>query len=216
MSCGDSNNSVYEQSYNENFDKLISGLDHEPDRCDTLYTEMYIALKEIGRDDACGDIVLDRVEKLMELDDIPENQRHYLEAANIVYGSRNDYTSARKTMLRSFNTYPSDSFERLSSFACYYTLLDENPDSASFYIERTRNVILPLRESNDPRERLDSCIGLTTLLILENNDEEAKNLLSRFINTENNANNIEVAKDYLQNFDSFKKCLLETKSISLR
>ncbi len=218
-SCGDKSSSrtslsAYEQAYNDNFDALIAKTEGKHDICDTLYTEMYIALKTIEDDDACGDIVIDRVNKLMMLDIDPENQRHYLEAATIVYSIRKDYDNFWRVSLQSYNTYPHNSFERLSSLAAYYTIVKENPDSSSFYINSAKKVAYKMNKSNDSEKRLGSCIGLTTLCILEGKDMEAKNIINQFISSENNPENIEVAKSMIDDFQSFKNQVLTIKRLN--
>lgn len=217
-SCGDNSNSktslsAYERAYNDSFNSLIAQTEGRHDICDTLYTEMYIALKTIEDDDSCGEIVIDRVNKLMKLDNDPENQRHYLEAATIVYAIRKDYDNFWKASLQSYNTYPYDSFERLSSLAAYYTLVKENPDSSSFYINSAKKVASNINGSTDSGKRLDSCIGLAKLCILEGKDTEAKNIINQFISSENDPENIEVVKSIIDDFQSFKDQILTIKQL---
>lgn len=79
---------LYEERKSEMFSGLISQLEYEPTNIDTLYTEMYIALKVCEEDIEAYKIVEDRVNLLLEYDTIKENQRHYLEALSIVYSMK--------------------------------------------------------------------------------------------------------------------------------
>lgn len=128
--------SVFEKACDEQFDKLISQLDHTLDLSDTLYTEMYIALKLSEKYKECEDTVLDRVSKLLPIDNNSNNQRRYLEAASIIYSISKDYENFWNYQKLYFNTYPEDSFERTSSYALLYKFQDLKPNSASIYFKK--------------------------------------------------------------------------------
>lgn len=211
--CNSKNNSEeyvspYEKAYVEQFDQLISQLDHLPDYCDTLYTEMYIALKTIKEDETCGDIVLDRVNKLLLIDNDPENQRQYLDAASIVYSIRKDYDKFWDTSKKIWDTYPFDSFERLSSYAEYYSTIQQNADSAYMYIESAKIAAQKLKYSKNQEDRIGYCIGMVTLYVLEGEDEVAKLFIQEYIASEQNIENLDVAKELLKDYEQFKEEIL--------
>lgn len=209
-SIGEEHASAYEKAYATQFDDIISQLDHSPDYSDTLYTEMYIALKAIEEDDACGDIVLDRVSKLLKLDDDPENQRHYLEAASIVYSFRKDYDKFWETSKKIYDTYPQDSFQRLSSYAAYYSIIKQDTDSARYYISSAKDAALKLKNSDSSEDRIGYCIGVATLFVLEGNDEAAKSSIQEYISNETNKENLEAANELLTEFEQFKTEILNS------
>lgn len=211
-SNGEGHASAYEKAYAAQFDDIISQLDHSPDYSDTLYTEMYIALKAIKEDDACGDIVLDRVNKLLRLDNDPENQRHYLEAASIVYSIRKDCDKFWETSKIIYDTYPQDSFQRLSSYAAYYSIIKQDADSAVYYISSAKDAALELKNSDNSEDRIGYCIGIATLFILEGNDEAAKSSIQEYISNETDTENLETARELLADFEQFKTEILNSGS----
>lgn len=197
--------SVFEIECEENFSSLISSLDHQPDLADTLYTEMYIALKAIEKDETLGDTVINRVQRLLKIDTIPENQRSYLEAASIIFSMRKDYPNFWEISKISWDTYPYDSFQRTSSYAMYFTQIEQNPDSAILYINKTINTAQNLLKSDADEDRITGCIGLAQMNILQGNDEDAKKIIAEFIRTEPTSENRIAAQSVLDDFESFKE-----------
>ena len=202
-----------EETYDAQFSQLINQLDQPVSLRDTLYVEMCIAMKTLEKDSTYGDIVLDRVDKLLSVDDIAENRRHYLEAASIVYGMRQDYEKYWQVSKQIFDTYPADSFQRLSSYASYYTNVEHNADSASYYIASAKNAANDLKESNNSEDRMGYCIGMAMLYILEGNDGNAKLVIQEFINQEKESENIEAAKELLNDFEQFKAYILRSSTM---
>lgn len=197
--------STFEKAKEEQFDQFLSQLEQPYDLSDTLYTEMYIALKASKSDVGCGDTVIKRVHQLLEIDDNPDNQRHYLDALSTVYSMRNDMDNFWKTALLTYDTYPYDSFQRLSSYGLYYTYIVNQPDSASVYLEKAKVAALKMAKSDNSEDRLGSCIGIASILIAEGKDSEAKDCIHRFIETETNEENQQIAQDMLDDFVSFKE-----------
>lgn len=200
----------YEKAYDTQFPELIKSLDRTPDVIDTLYTEMYIALQTMRKDEAAGDIVVDRVNRLIELDTIKENQRHYLEALSIAYSLRKDYDNFWRTALKSYDTYPTNSFQRLSSLAAYYTYIDINPDSAAHYIAAAHRAADRLKHSDSANDRMGYYFGKATLYTIDGKDENAKAMLRECIANENDEEGIQEAKSALADFDAFKASLIPT------
>lgn len=151
---------------------------------------------------------MDRVSKLIAIDDDLENQRHYLEAASIVYSIRKDYDKFWETSKKIYDTYPHDSFQRLSSYAAYYTTIKQNSDSARYYISSAKDAALKLRGSENSEDRLGYCIGLATLFVLEGNDDAAKSTIRDYIANEQDKENIESARELLEDYNQFKVQIL--------
>lgn len=203
--------SLYETELEDKFSSLISLIDRETNLADTLYTEMYIALKAMDKDATLGDTVINRVQKLVQMDTIRDNKRTYFEAASIVYSLRKDYPNFWRVSKMMWDTYPIDSFQRLSSYAMYYTHIEQNPDSAKYYIHKSIQSAQILLQSNDDAERIDGCIGLALMNIIQGNDSNAKEIIAAFISNESSYENKEVAKSILDDFESFKADALEYK-----
>ena len=198
--------SAFEKAYEEQFSELISQLEPPLDLSDTLYTEMYIALKLAEENKECEDTVLDRVSRLLLIDNNPNNQRRYLEAASIVYSARKDYDNFWKFQKLYYNTYPENSFERTSSYAMFYKFQELKPDSASWYIGKAKKAADKLLSSENVSDRIDGCLGMATMLIVEGNDEGAKSILKDYIKTEKDS--VDIAQDALDNFQDFKSTIL--------
>lgn len=218
ISCSNNNQkesiSPYKQSYEENFAQLISRLisqdeGRQPDLCDTLYTEMYIALKVLSEDDKeAQQIVIDRVNQLLELDTIQENRRKYFEAAKIVYSCRKDYDNFWRMALKEFETYPLNSIQRNASLALFYTNVKSLPDSAKFYIEKTIAISKRHISSNDPKVRIDGYCANISMLILQGQDEAAKKYLKDILDIEKDKEIIEILDDILENYDNIKPLIV--------
>ena len=93
MSCGNKqsrpvNTSVqsqdtfgaYDEMYKDSFDILIHSRIKSPlTKVDTMYTEMYIALKTMAKDKRSAPMVIRKVDSLVVMDTVKANQVEYLE-----------------------------------------------------------------------------------------------------------------------------------------
>lgn len=196
--------SPFEQAVAEQFDGYMKRLDYTPDICDTLYTEMYIALQLFKENEICGDTVINRVNKLLVLDNDPDNQRHYIEAAQIVYSVRKDYDNFWKMSLKEYETYPVNSLQRNSSLAAYYSNIEINPDSAFLYIQKTKEIANEYVLSQNAEDRIGGYLSNVSMLILEKNEEEAHELLRKYLANETDKEAVDVINETISNFDDFK------------
>lgn len=208
-SCSSGNNhqSPFEIAVSNEFDGYLKQLGTNPDKCDTLYTEMYIALQLFKEKRICGDTVINRVNQLLILDKFPENKRHYIEAAQLIYRIQEDYDNFWKMSLKEYDTYPLNSIERNSSLATYYSNIEQNTDSAIFYIDKTKLISKEYITSNNPKNRIEGYLVNINMLILENNELEAKKLITNYIESETDEEALKFLKEILNNFDDFKSSI---------
>lgn len=191
----------YETMYKDSFNILINRRGGHLDMVDTLYTEMFIALKTSVRDSSSCGIVIDRVSKLMKMDTIKENQRCYLEAQMAVCGITKDIDKFLESQYQYINTYPHNSIERLSGLVGYFLTIHEQ-DSVNYYFNK---VISCPEDFNDPMKRQLIVMCKLQSFILLDKDEEARDYLKEQINKEQDENSKEMISSILSDFDDFKK-----------
>lgn len=191
----------YETMYKDSFNILIHRRGDDLNLVDTLYTEMYIATKSCIEDSSSCDIVIDRVNKLIKMDTIKENQRRYLEAQMMAYSIKKDIDNFLKAQYKYMNTYPQNSIERLSGLVGYFLTVHEQ-DSANYYFSK---VISYPDDFDDANKRLFTTICKIQSFLLFNKDEEAQDYLRERINKEQDEESKELFTSILLNFDDFKK-----------
>ncbi|MCR5157603.1 MAG: hypothetical protein K6D37_00595 [Prevotella sp.] len=108
--------------YKDSFEVLLHSETPPYSLADTIYTEMYIALKAIKNDktNQCAKLVCEKVDKLLKIDTIKINQIDYLEAKIIAQAILKDKEGIIKSSFQQYNLYPENSFERLSSLGSLY------------------------------------------------------------------------------------------------
>lgn len=205
-SCDSYNSSPYERMYKDSFDILLSRVKapNHPDKLDTLYTEMYIALKTSENSLESQEIVLNRVERLMQMDTIIENQIHYLDAKLIILslqGKEKDYWD---TAYKSYLLYPVNSLERLSSLTAYYKKINQNTDSATYYFNKTINIAEGLLTSNDSETRMKAIVTKISNLCLFDCDDENKKFIQEQLRIETDPDIIELLQQINNDYNSFK------------
>lgn len=212
VSCGrmpQESLSSYKDEKTEEIKRLLNELDQPTDRIDTLYAEMYVALKESPNDSSARNIVIEKVYELLKLDTIISNQRHYMDALAIVYSLNKDYDNLLSTSFKIWNTYPYESLERLSSYAMYYTLRTQNEDSAKIYCDKVLKYGSDSIKSINPRKRESGYIAISSVFMAKGNKTESKKFLSKCLETEPDSMNISLLQDLLNNYDEYAKTLLE-------
>lgn len=198
----------YEEMYKDSFDILINHQE-SPLLVDTLYTEMYIALKTChtgnqNMSDSSCQIVLDRVERLLLMDSIIENQQNYLEAKQIVLSMQGKYNEMLGAMYQSYNLYPKNSIERQSSLAFYFLVL-EKQDSALHYLNKSLEVSEVMLKSKDRKSRMPAIYTKINSLIYLNRDADAKKFVKEQLLSETDSEMIEIIINIDNDFSSYKK-----------
>jgi hypothetical protein len=196
--------SPYEKMKAEKFDQLIKQLGDNPTNLDTIYTEMYIALQVAEEDSTAHQLVIDKATLLLAQDTIMENRIHYLEAMCIIYSMDKNYDKYWETFLRQLDCYPTESLERLTSYALYHAMKN-NKDSMLIYSDKAIAIAKPLEISTDPDSRINGYITICSMLVAQGNDVEAKAYIDNKIKEETNQDNLETLTEMSNNFDSFKK-----------
>lgn len=208
-SCKTTSSNPYEDMKEKMFDSLINELGANPTHLDTIYAEMYIALKVIKEYPPAEDTVLVKGNYLVENDDDIENKIHYLEAISIVYSARKDYDNFWKTNFKIYNLYPKESLERNSSFAMFYKMR-ENTDSALFYINKTIDIANKDVLSKDKETRYKAYMIKATMLIINSKDDEALSYLKSCLLKEKDNENRELIEATINNFEEFKEMTLSS------
>ena len=71
---------AYDEMYRDSFIILIQSRINKPlTKVDTMYTEMYIALKTMAKDKRSAPMVIRKVDSLVVMDTVKANQVEYLE-----------------------------------------------------------------------------------------------------------------------------------------
>lgn len=198
----------YEEMYKDSFDILINRVE-SPLLVDTVYTEMYIALKTCIagnhklHDSSCQ-IVLDRVERLLLMDSIIENQQKYIEAKQLVLGMQGKYDEVLDAMYESFNLYPENSLERLSGIA-YYFLVLEKQDSALYYLDKSLEVSDTMLMSKDRNSKMLAVLTKVNSLIFLDRDADAKKFVKEQLLSETDSEILEILTEIDNDFSTHKK-----------
>lgn len=194
--------SLYEKQHDEMFNAYVDSLGHVPNHADSLYLDMYVALRLSEDDISARDTVIDRAEELLKIDTIASNKRHYLEAMQIVYSMNKDYDNYWKTSLRYFDTYPKESLKRLSSLAMYYKMIGDK-DSTDLYVKRTIDVSEKHLQSKDCEIRVDGAMYICMMLIVKGETSRAEQFLDNLIASDDDPEFIKGIKDLIPNFEAF-------------
>ena len=223
--CGGGNE--YEKLKAKEFDKLISKFDSPYSSLDTAYTEMYIAFKVCYDYLPARDTVIKKADFLLERIDVKDFRRHILAAKSIVYQLNHDMQKIWETHIQSLRCDPKDSVDATTSTALYYLKCKENAstsetivdyinenrnDSAEYYINKAMEMGKRLVKSNVPDQRLESYVTLTTLLLAQAKENEAKALLKEFKQLETDKENINELDMMLDDFN-YLKAMLEIDNI---
>lgn len=200
---------AYDEMYRDSFDILIHSRINKPlTKVDTMYTEMYIALKTMAKDKRSAPIVISKVDSLVVLDTIKANQVEYLECKQMALASLGRKKEAYKLGYRIFNLYPENSNERLVSLGGYYVTTNQM-DSAHYYLERSLAVARSFLKSNSEKVQTDGAVCTLTSLILLGRDAEAKAFIKERLNSRPSVEEREMLEDAERDFDGLKKSLLE-------
>ena len=196
----------YDALYKDSFEILLHSETPPYSLADTIYTEMYIALKAMKSDktNQCAKMVCDKVDQLLKIDTIKVNQIDYLEAKLIAQAILKDKEGIIKSLFQQFKLYPENSFEHLSSLGSLYLAINQK-DSAAYYLNRCLQISKEnLNTSNNATIEKD-ILGVLHSLVLLNKDQEAKS----FINEQLNHNPSDEIKKLLhsidEDYEGFKK-----------
>ena len=212
INCGsresksNSQNTTYDVLYRDSFDILLHKEASPYTLSDTVYVEMYLALKAMrpGDDGECARMVCEKVEILMKLDTIKENQIHYLEAKQIAQSALKDLDGFKESAYRQYNLYPKDSYERLGSLGSLFLSMNQH-DSAEYYLNRCVEVSKKTLHSSDSEEKEKSILGVIHGLILLNKDQEAKSFLEEQLKQNDDEEIIDFIRSFYDNFDNYKE-----------
>lgn len=210
LNCGsreskpNSQNTAYDILYKDSFDILLHKEASPYTLSDTVYVEMYLALKAMqpGDDGECARMVCEKVETLMKLDTIKENQIHYLDAKQIAQGVLKDREGFIETAYRQYNLYPEDSFERLGSLGSLFLAINKK-DSAEYYLNRCVEVSKKTLHTNDSEEKEKSILGVIHGLVLLNKDQEAKFFLEEQLKENDDEEIIDFIRSFYDDFDNY-------------
>lgn len=222
MSCGNKqsrpvNTSVqsqdtfgaFDEMYKDSFDILIHSRIKSPlTKVDTMYTEMYIALKTMAKDKRSAPMVIRKVDSLVVMDTVKANQVEYLECKQMALASLGRKKEAYKLGYRIFNLYPENSYERLVSLGGYYITMNQM-DSANYYLERSLTVARSFLKSSSEKVQTDGTVCTLTSLIMLGREKEAKSFIKEQLNSKTSAEEKEMLEDAERDFDGLKKSLLE-------
>ena len=173
VNCGsrqskpNSQNSAYDVLYKDSFDILLHKEASPHTLSDTVYVEMYLALKAMrpGDDGECARMVCEKVDLLMKLDTIKENQIHYLEAKQIAQSKLKDVDGFQESAYRQYNLYPEDSFERLGSLGSLFLSMNQK-DSADYYLNKCIEISKRNLNTKDNEIKEKSILGVIHGLVL--------------------------------------------------
>ena len=207
-------NLSYDALYTDSFDILINQLGDSVTYVDTLYTEMYIALKSMspGDDGQCAKMVIEKVDKLMELDTIKENQIQYLEAKQIAQSVLKDKKGFIETIYQQINLYPENSFERLGSLGSFF-LATNQTDSANYYLNKCIQVSKENLNSGNDEIKEKGIMGVLHGLVLLNKDQEAKSFIKEQLQIYTSGEIEELLRSIDEDFDGFKQMELESAKL---
>ena len=182
----------YDIMYKDSFDILLHSMEPPYTKADTIYTEMYIALKAMRPDDdgVCAKMVC--------------------EAKQIAQGVLKDKKGFIETSYRLYNLYPKDSFERLSSLGSLY-LATNQKDSADYYLYRCLQISKENLNSSNSATIEKGIFGVLHCLVLLNKDEEAKSFIKEQLNNNPSDEIEELLHSLDEDFDGFKRT--EWKSV---
>lgn len=198
--------SSYDALYRDSFDILLHSETPPYSRTDTLYTEMYIALKAIrnGESNQCAKMVCEKVDELMKIDTATINQIDYLEAKLIAQAVLKDKKGAVETCFRQYNLYPENSFERLGSLGSLFLALNQK-DSANYYLNRCYQISKENLDSESDDIKEKSILGILHSLVLLNKDEEAKDFIEEQLNSNPPKDIKELLISLENDFENFKQ-----------
>ena len=208
MSCGNKqsrpvNTSVqsqdtfgaYDEMYKDSFDILIHSRIKSPlTKVDTMYTEMYIALKTMAKDKRSAPMVIRKVDSLVVMDTVKANQVEYLECKQMALASLGRKKEAYKLGYRIFNLYPENSYERLVSLGGYYITMNQM-DSANYYLERSLTVARSFLKSSSEKVQTDGTVCTLTSLIMLGREKETKSFIKERLNSKTSAEEKEMLED---------------------
>lgn len=194
--------SLYEKQHDEMFNAYLDSLGHEPNHVDSLYIDMYVAFRLSQDDISARDTVIDRAEKLLKIDTIAANRRHYLEAMQIVYSLNKDNDNYWKTTLRYFDTYPRESLERLSSLAMYYKMIGDK-DSTDLYVNKTIGISERHLQSKGCESRVNGAMFMCMMLIVKGETSRAEHFLDELIASDDDPEFIKGITALIPDFDAF-------------
>lgn len=201
-----SENPVYDVLYKDSFDILLHKEVPPYTLTDTIYVEMYLALKAMRPNDngECARMVCEKVELLMKLDTIKDNQIHYLEAKQIAQSALKDLDGFKESAYRQYNLYPEDSFERLGSLGSLFLSMNQK-DSAEYYLDRCIEISRRNLNTKDNETKEKSILGVIHGLILLGKEQEAKSFLEEQLKLNDNEDIIDFIQSFYDDFDNYKE-----------
>lgn len=217
-SCGNkaattslSDDDPYEIFYKDSFDILLHSMEPPYNKVDTIYTEMYIALKAMRSDNSeqCAKMVCEKVEVLVRLDSVKENQIQYLEAKQIAQSVLKDEKGFIETAYRQYNLYPENSYERLGSLGSLFLVMD-NKDSADFYLNKCVEISMANLNSQNNEIKEKSILGVIHGLVLLGKDQEAKDFLRNQLNQNPSEEMEDFIRSFYDNFENYKQTEWQT------
>lgn len=206
----ESGQSLYDALYKDSFEVYLNRIGENLTYVDTLYTEMFIALRVMSpKDDGqCARMVIEKVDILVTLDTITNNKIHYLEAKQLAQGALKDIKGFLDTAYRIYNLYPENSIERLSSLGAYFLSINKN-DSAVYYLNRCLQVSEKGLNTLDVEEKEKCIIGVLHSLVLLGEDENAKLFVNEQIEDSPSGEIKELLYSISENYQEFKHSLWE-------
>lgn len=200
---------AYDEMYRDSFDILIQSRFNKPlTKVDTMYTEMYIALKTMAKDKRSAPMVIRKVDSLVVMDTVKANQVEYLECKQMALASLGRKKEAYKLGYRIFNLYPENSYERLVSLGGYYTTTNQM-DSANYYLERSLTVARSFLKSSSEKVQTDGAVCTLTSLIMLGREKKAKSFIKERLYSKTSAEEKEMLEDAERDFDGLKRSLLK-------
>jgi hypothetical protein len=198
--------------YKDSFEILLHSMEPPYEKVDTIYTEMYIALKTMRRDSSklCAKMVCEKVEDLIRIDTIKENQIHYLEAKQIAQTVLKDEKGFWETSYRQYNLYPENSFERLGSLGSLFLAMNKK-DSAEFYLNKCVESSMANLNSQNNEIKEKSILGVIHGLVLLGKDQEAKEFLQNQLQQNPSEEMEDFIRSFYDEFDSYKQ--MEWRSV---
>lgn len=205
---------AYNKMYADSFETVlaqctqITGFTHLT-IVDTLYTEMYIALKSCTENDTDAlHLVFQKVDSLMELDSITGRKLKCLEAKGIAFGFRKDIKGFLANEYQKYLLYPDSSAEKYLGIGMYLRHQGHDDEAKSNFIKTVALADEQLANGYGNREEL--YLFKISALAFCGDDEKVHSVIANALATETDAALIETLNEINQDYDGFKHTILNT------
>lgn len=203
----------YDEMYKDSFDILLNKLGTKT-QIDTLCVEMYIALNTCGEESenniskkSCK-IVLNRAERLLQIDTLKENKFKYLEAKKTALSLLQEKEKFTKTVYQYLKLYPHNSLEGNLQLGIHFYARNET-DSSNYYLNKTIVLADSLLVFGNPEERTEAIVRKVASHMLLEENNIARKFISSQIQIEKSIKVRQTLAYIDDNFDSIEQELYD-------